>query len=253
MLAVLVRWLGFPEQYPEAPFCFWLRENGLLDRVRGAVCAAGRRWEGELHNLYVSPVIASALIEADSTRVKLRGLFGKLGVRARSGERGMGWLGGAGRGAVGALEAREGPAPPFAGELGIADRVGAQLAALEEQRTLLEATDHVAPRLARVAGALRKEPAARHGELRKAVVRAVDGLESDATWAKLDEAVRAEILGGMGLVMPSPLAVEMDEALKRELDRRGLAAWRSEIDAVPARVAKALGEAAGRLGGGRLR
>ena len=67
VLAVLLRARGFPEQYPQARFCFWLRENGLLDRVRGAVDAEGRSWEGELHNLYVSPVIASALIGADPT------------------------------------------------------------------------------------------------------------------------------------------------------------------------------------------
>ena len=135
------------------------------------------------------------------------------------------------------------------GEIEIAEAVGAQLAAIEEQRSLLEATDHVSPRLARVAGALRKELGARHEELREAVAGAVAGLESDATWARLDETVRAEILGVVGLVVPGALAVETDEVLKQELDRRGLAAWRSEIDAVPARVAKALGEAAGRFGG----
>ena len=67
VLAVLLRARGFPEQYPQARFCFWLRENGLLDSVRGAVDAAGRGWEGELHNLYVSPIIAKALIAADPT------------------------------------------------------------------------------------------------------------------------------------------------------------------------------------------
>ena len=135
-------------------------------------------------------------------------------------------------------------------ELDVADRVGAQLDAIEDQRSLLEATDHVSPRLARVAGALRKELAARHGELSEAVAHAVEGLESDATWAKLDGPVRSEILGGVGLVVPPALEVETDEALKWELDRRGLAAWRSEIDAVPVRAGKALGEAAKRLGGG---
>ena len=67
VLAVLLRARGLPKQYPQARFCFWLRENGLLDRVRGAVDAAGRSWESELHSLYVSPVIAGALIEADPT------------------------------------------------------------------------------------------------------------------------------------------------------------------------------------------
>ncbi len=136
------------------------------------------------------------------------------------------------------------------GEIGIAEVVGAQLEAIEEQRSLLEATDHVSPRLARVAGALRAELGARHGELREAVAGAVDGLEADATWTRLDWEVRAEILAGVGLVAPGALAVETDEALKGELDRRGLAAWRSEIDAVSVRAGRALGEAAGRLGGG---
>ena len=67
VLSILLRACGFPEQYPQARFCFWLRDNGLLDRVRGEVEAAGRSWESELHNLYVSPVIAQALIDADPT------------------------------------------------------------------------------------------------------------------------------------------------------------------------------------------
>jgi len=65
VLSVLLRACGWPAQYPQARFCFWLREQGLLDRVRSAVEAAGKDWQRELHNLYVSPVIAKALIEAD--------------------------------------------------------------------------------------------------------------------------------------------------------------------------------------------
>ena len=67
VLSILLRACGFPEQYPQARFCFWLRDNGLLDRVRAQVQAAGRDWDKELHSLYVSPVIAKALIEADAT------------------------------------------------------------------------------------------------------------------------------------------------------------------------------------------
>ena len=48
-------------------------------------------------------------------------------------------------------------------------------------------------------------------------------------------------------MVPEPLSVETDNALKRALDARSLAAWRSEIDAVEARVAKALEAAAKRL------
>ena len=67
VLSIVLRACGLPEQYAQARFCFWLDDNGLLDRVRGAVEAAGRDWGRELHNLYVSPVIAQALIDADPT------------------------------------------------------------------------------------------------------------------------------------------------------------------------------------------
>jgi hypothetical protein len=69
VLAILLRACGWPTQYPQARFCFWLREQGILNAVRSAVETAGRDWLAELHNLYVSPVIAGALMEADPTWV----------------------------------------------------------------------------------------------------------------------------------------------------------------------------------------
>ena len=67
VVGMLFRACGLPEQYPQARFCLWLRDNDLLERVRGAVEAAGRPWESELNNLYVSPAIAKALMQADPT------------------------------------------------------------------------------------------------------------------------------------------------------------------------------------------
>ena len=67
VLSILLRARGWPAQYPQARFCFWLRERGLLDGVRAAVEAEGKDWLSELHNLYVSPVIAKALIAADAS------------------------------------------------------------------------------------------------------------------------------------------------------------------------------------------
>ena len=66
VLSILLRARRLPAQYPQARFCFWLREQGLLDGVRAAVEAAGKDWLRELNNLYVSPVIAGALIAADA-------------------------------------------------------------------------------------------------------------------------------------------------------------------------------------------
>ena len=67
VLSILLRARGWPAQYPQARFCFWLRERGLLDGVRAAVETEGKDWLSELHNLYVSPVIAKALIAADAS------------------------------------------------------------------------------------------------------------------------------------------------------------------------------------------
>ncbi len=65
VLSILLRACDWPEQYPQAMFCFWLRDQGWLDSVRAAVESSGREWLKELHNLYVSPHLARALIQAD--------------------------------------------------------------------------------------------------------------------------------------------------------------------------------------------
>lgn len=65
VLAILLKAVGMPEKVPQARFCFWLREKGYLDAVRSAVEAEGSRWLEELDELYVSPVIAGAVLEQD--------------------------------------------------------------------------------------------------------------------------------------------------------------------------------------------
>ncbi|MGB5133662.1 MAG: BREX system P-loop protein BrxC [Prochlorococcaceae cyanobacterium] len=65
VLAILLKSVGMPEKVPQARFCFWLREKGYLDVVRSAVEAEGSRWLEELDELYVSPVIAGAVLEQD--------------------------------------------------------------------------------------------------------------------------------------------------------------------------------------------
>lgn len=130
------------------------------------------------------------------------------------------------------------------GELEVADEVGRELDAVTEQRALLADTDHVSPCLAKLAQALRGELTDLHGQLEKAVAGASYALAGDPTWKKLDGPAQGAILGRLGLKRPAMLKVDTTEALKRTLDRRSLAGWRSEIDAVPERLAKALAEAA---------
>jgi hypothetical protein len=65
VLSILLRAAGLPDQYPQALFVLWLEESGHLARVKGAVEAAGKSWASELNNLYVSPLIAKALLAED--------------------------------------------------------------------------------------------------------------------------------------------------------------------------------------------
>ena len=65
ILSIILRGCGWPDQYAQARFCFWLRDEGLLESVKAEVEAAGRDWLKELNNLYVSPIIAGALLKAN--------------------------------------------------------------------------------------------------------------------------------------------------------------------------------------------
>jgi hypothetical protein len=65
VLAIMLKAVGMPEKVPQARFCFWLREKGYLDAVRSAVEAEGSRWLDELDELYVSPLIAEAVLAQD--------------------------------------------------------------------------------------------------------------------------------------------------------------------------------------------
>lgn len=65
VLSILLRAVGLPDQYPQAQFVLWLEEHGHLDAVKAAVEAAKKKWASELNNLYVSPILAKALLAAD--------------------------------------------------------------------------------------------------------------------------------------------------------------------------------------------
>jgi hypothetical protein len=65
ILSIILRSCGLPAQYPQAQFCFWLREHAFLERVRTAVEGAGKEWFRELANLYASPILARAVLACD--------------------------------------------------------------------------------------------------------------------------------------------------------------------------------------------
>jgi len=65
VLSIVLASRGLPESLPQARFCMWLQKNGHYDRVKSAVEKTGRAFAAELHDLYVSPVLAKAVLAAD--------------------------------------------------------------------------------------------------------------------------------------------------------------------------------------------
>lgn len=65
VLGIVFKSKGLPESLPQALFCLWLRKTGIFDKVKKAVEAAGKDFFRELNDLYVSPVLAKALLGAD--------------------------------------------------------------------------------------------------------------------------------------------------------------------------------------------
>ena len=65
VLSIVLASRGLPEALPQAQFCMWLQRNSLFDQVKTAVEAAGKTFYTELHDLYVSPVLAQAVLDAD--------------------------------------------------------------------------------------------------------------------------------------------------------------------------------------------
>ncbi len=66
LLAIVFKSARLPEGYPQALFCLWLKKNGIYDQVSTAVESTGREFRRELNDLYVSPLIARALLASDS-------------------------------------------------------------------------------------------------------------------------------------------------------------------------------------------
>ena len=71
-----------------------------------------------------------------------------------------------------------------------------------QQRTQLAVTDHVGPLVVTLGAALREVLAARRAEFAGTIGGACETLAGDATWSKLDETARQQILCRVGLLPP---------------------------------------------------
>ena len=65
VLSIILRSKGLPSSLPQAQFRLWLQKNNLYEKVKVSIESAGKDFQSELHDLYVSPVLAQALLDAD--------------------------------------------------------------------------------------------------------------------------------------------------------------------------------------------
>jgi hypothetical protein len=66
-LGVVFDAAGLPQQFAPAQLAMWMRQEGMFDAVRETIESQGKDLSHELRNLYVSPVLAQALIGAGAT------------------------------------------------------------------------------------------------------------------------------------------------------------------------------------------
>lgn len=63
LLGMIFKSAGLPEQVHQARFILWLREQGLHEQLQAELSANGESLQAELPHLYVSPVLANALLK----------------------------------------------------------------------------------------------------------------------------------------------------------------------------------------------
>lgn len=121
-----------------------------------------------------------------------------------------------------------------------------RLEAFEQTRELLADTDQISPIVTDLASAVREAVTTAADALEAARKSAVDGLAKQTAWAGLDTGVQAQLLKENKLSPEAKPALADADAVVKEVQDRPLSMWGAEVDAVPARAAKAL-EAAVRL------
>ena len=128
--------------------------------------------------------------------------------------------------------------------LAAAQSVRGQIAAIRDQRLLLEPTDPVAPLRQQLAKLLREAMTESVAAHRAAFTAAVATLHADDTWNRVPAPDRAAIQNAVGLVEPAETDLSTDERLIEALARRNLDSLRAECDAISGRVTQAIERAA---------
>lgn len=130
--------------------------------------------------------------------------------------------------------------------LNSAGEARSRLEAFEQTRELLADNDQISPIATDLASAVREAVTSAADSLEAARKSAVDGLAKQPAWASLDSAKQEQLLGENKLSPEPKPALGDATAVVEAVRARPLSSWGAEVDAVPARAAKAL-EAAVRL------
>lgn len=133
-----------------------------------------------------------------------------------------------------------------AAELDGAADARTRLEAFEQTRELLADNDQISPIATELASVVREAVTAAAESLENARKAAVDGLGRQPAWTVLDPAKQDELLRNNRLSAETKPDLSDATAVVRTAQARPLSLWGAEVDAVPARAAKAL-EAAVRL------
>lgn len=121
-----------------------------------------------------------------------------------------------------------------------------RLEAFEQTRELLADNDQIGPITTALASAVREAVTTAAGSLENERKSAVAGLAKQPAWTSLEPAMQERLLSENKLSPESKPQLSDAAAVVKAVQARPLSSWAAEVDAVPARTAKAL-EAAVRL------
>lgn len=127
-----------------------------------------------------------------------------------------------------------------AAELDSALEARARLEAFEQTRELLADNDQIGPISTDLASVVREAVTSAADSLEAARKSAVDGLAKQSAWASLGAPMQAQFLSENKLSPETRPGLSDSPAVVRAVQVRPLSAWGAEVDAVPARAAKAL-------------
>ncbi len=124
--------------------------------------------------------------------------------------------------------------------LDAASEACARLEAFEQTRELLADNDQIGPIVTDLASVVRESVTTAADTLESARKAAVDGLANHSAWTALATDVQARLLGENKLSPEAKPALGDAGAVVAAVQARPLSSWGAEVDAVPARAAKAL-------------